>query len=269
MPARTTPPPAARARPQLLERDHELQAVAAARRGAGRVIVVRAPPEAGKTGLIAHARGEAARAGLIVLEARGAELEQGFAFGAVRRLLEPVVVGLDEDERAALLVGAAALAARSFDAGAQDESGADVSFATLHGLAGRPPRRQRARACLGRRLPLGGRAVARLSERPGRDASRVATLRAAAPSAACPRPPPSICGGCSKSRRPRRLAPVPAELGRHELAAMQLAAAEEHRRAAVGADARWRRAPPRRCSPAAPSYPEAARPMWPRRRFRP
>ena len=59
MPHRTTPPPVARSG-LLLEREQELeafaQAIAAAERGAGRIAVVRAPPGAGKTQLIGHAR---------------------------------------------------------------------------------------------------------------------------------------------------------------------------------------------------------------------
>ena len=69
-----------------------------------------------------------------MLEARGAELEQGFAFGVVRQLLEPAVVGADEEERTLLFADAAALAARIFDSGGTDGGGADASFATLHGL---------------------------------------------------------------------------------------------------------------------------------------
>jgi DNA-binding CsgD family transcriptional regulator len=122
----------------LLERTHELAAlesvVAAAAEGAGRMVVVEGPPGVGKTRLLADARADAARSGVLVLDGRGAELEREFAFGVVRQLLEPIVFGADGDERARLFDGAARLAARLFDPDPEDLTGLDASFATFHGL---------------------------------------------------------------------------------------------------------------------------------------
>src|SRR5947207_2207823 len=76
--------------PRLLEREHELgmleTAVAAAAGGAGQIVVVEGPPGVGKTRLLAGARGAADRSAVLALEGRGAELEQGFAFGVARQL---------------------------------------------------------------------------------------------------------------------------------------------------------------------------------------
>jgi DNA-binding CsgD family transcriptional regulator len=77
----------------LLERDRELSvlrdAVAAARQGAGRAIVIEGPPGIGKTALLNAALeigGTFQR-----LRGRGEPLEQRFAYGLVRQLLAPVL----------------------------------------------------------------------------------------------------------------------------------------------------------------------------------
>jgi AAA ATPase domain len=79
----------------LVERDRELgvlrDAVDAARVGAGRVIVIEGPPGIGKTSLLEVARELAGSVGLGSLRARGEPLEQRFAFGLVRQLLEPAL----------------------------------------------------------------------------------------------------------------------------------------------------------------------------------
>ena len=67
----------------------------------------------GKTELAREARAAAGRAGMVLLEARGSELEQPFAFGVVRQLLEPVVKG--EADRDVLFAGGAGPAARLFE----------------------------------------------------------------------------------------------------------------------------------------------------------
>ena len=124
--------------PQLLEREHELEAlgsvVAAAVGGAGQMIVVEGPPGVGKTRLLADARAEAARSGVLVLDGRGVELEREFAFGVARQLLEPTVFACDEDERATIFDGAARLAARLFDPDPDVATGLDANFGTFHGL---------------------------------------------------------------------------------------------------------------------------------------
>ena len=124
--------------PQLLEREHELEAldgvVAAAAEGAGQMLVVQGPPGVGKTRLLADARAGGRDADVLVLDGRGVELEREFAFGVARQLLEPAVFGAAEDERARLFDGAARLAGRLFDPDPDDATGIDASFATFHGL---------------------------------------------------------------------------------------------------------------------------------------
>jgi DNA-binding CsgD family transcriptional regulator len=133
----TPPPPVVQGRP-LLERERELEvleaAVVAAAQGAGQIVVVEGAPGMGKTRLLAATRAAAHRAGLLVLEGRGVQLEHGFAFGVARQMLEPATAGLDEDERAQVFAGAAGHAARLFDADHDDATGVDATFATLHGL---------------------------------------------------------------------------------------------------------------------------------------
>src|SRR6266536_1911897 len=94
----------------LLERNEELawieSALADARRGRGRFVVVEGPAGIGKTALLAAARTAAAEGGMRVLRSRGTELERDFAFGVVRQLFEPSLVEASELERADLLQGA-------------------------------------------------------------------------------------------------------------------------------------------------------------------
>jgi predicted ATPase len=120
----------------LLEREGELavfeRLFASARRGAGAAIVLEGPPGIGKSSLLAAARDAAA--GMRVLDARGGELERAFPFGIVRQLLEPVIVGARQDERTALLAGAAALAAPVLAVHDDRGEGAEPAFSALHGL---------------------------------------------------------------------------------------------------------------------------------------
>lgn len=114
---------------RLLERDHELDQLglvcADARAGRGRLVLVEGAAGTGKSVLLGAAGGRAAAAGLRVLDARGGELEQAFAFGAARQLFEAVVVEAEPAERARLLAGAAAPAARVLvPVGDHDPSGA-------------------------------------------------------------------------------------------------------------------------------------------------
>src|SRR5213592_982673 len=91
----------------LLERNEELarieSALAEARTGRGRFLVIEGPAGIGKTALLAAARTAAANSGMRVLRSRGSELERDFAFGVVRQLFEPALAGLSELERADLL----------------------------------------------------------------------------------------------------------------------------------------------------------------------
>lgn len=99
----------------LLERERELErlraAAAAARDGAGRLVLVEGDPGLGKTALLSAAGEIAAGEGLAVLTARGGELEAASGFGVAQQLLERSVVGAGEEERGRLLAGAAGLAA--------------------------------------------------------------------------------------------------------------------------------------------------------------
>ena len=114
----------------LLERDSELEALRGAceraAAGAGGFVLIEGAAGAGKTALLDGAAVAAEAAGLLVLRARGAELEQAFAFGVVRQLFEPAL-------RRDLFTGAARLAAPVLGL----ELGAELSddpFAARHGL---------------------------------------------------------------------------------------------------------------------------------------
>jgi DNA-binding CsgD family transcriptional regulator len=128
----------------LLERNEELarieSALADARTGRGRFVVVEGPAGIGKTALLAAARTAAADGGMRVLRSRATEMEANFAFGVVRQLFEPPLVEASELERADLLQAAAGVAAGMLGlpgaplAEGQPSPGVDPSFAILHGL---------------------------------------------------------------------------------------------------------------------------------------
>src|SRR5438093_5163417 len=130
----------------LLERNEELarieSALAEARAGRGRFLVIEGPARIGKTALLAAARTAAAADRMRVLRSRGTELERDFAFGVVRQLFEPPLAEASEVERADLLqagaAGAAGLLAFPGAPASQEPptSGVDPSFAILHGLYG-------------------------------------------------------------------------------------------------------------------------------------
>ena len=96
----------------LVERDAELArldaVLAGARSGEGATLVIEGPAGIGKTSLLASARERAGENGMVVLHARGAQLERDYAMGLVRQALEPVV--RDERDRERLFAGAARLA---------------------------------------------------------------------------------------------------------------------------------------------------------------
>ena len=128
----------------LLERSDELarieSALADARTGRGRFVVVEGPAGIGKTALLAAARTAAAEGGMRVLRSRATKMETNFAFGVVRQLFEPPLVEASELERADLLQAAAGVAAGLLGlpgappADGQPSSGVDPTFAILHGL---------------------------------------------------------------------------------------------------------------------------------------
>lgn len=102
-------------RRELLERDAELSTLAGRlcelrdyRRGG--VVLVEGPPGIGKTELLDVALGSATD-GLTVLRASGSELEGVLAFGGVRQLFAPLVMGLDDGAREVLFEGPRRLAA--------------------------------------------------------------------------------------------------------------------------------------------------------------
>ena len=117
----------------LLERERELGTVRGglerACAGDGTVLLIEGPAGAGKTELVREARATAGQLGMAILEARGSELEQPFAFGAVRQLLEPAIDGTSE-----LFAGAARPAARLFEPDERDSTAADGGFEALHSL---------------------------------------------------------------------------------------------------------------------------------------
>src|SRR5918994_4041505 len=123
----------------LLEREAELEAIgrslARAADGSGGLVVLDGAAGVGKTSLLDAARTAAADAGLLTLRARGAELEQSFAFGVVRQLFDEVV--RDETvEREALLTGAARFAAPvlGLELDGTSELPSDDPFAARHAL---------------------------------------------------------------------------------------------------------------------------------------
>src|SRR5512133_4128007 len=99
---------------RLLEREHELEAIqltlARAAQGAGGLVVIDGPAGVGKTALMEAALAMAQEEDLLVLRARGVELERAFGFGIVRQLFDEVLRGALVDP-AALFAGAARFAA--------------------------------------------------------------------------------------------------------------------------------------------------------------
>ncbi|MEY2516734.1 MAG: hypothetical protein QOJ89_4092 [bacterium] len=118
----------------LLERAQELARIAGrlaeARAGEGGLTVVEGPAGIGKTSLLRAVRARAEQDGMLVLSARGSELERDFAFGVVRQALERPLAELADDERRAVMTGPAAHAGALFD----PTRSAASSEALLHGL---------------------------------------------------------------------------------------------------------------------------------------
>lgn len=103
--------------------------VRASAAGDGSLLTVSGPPGIGKSALLDHVVARARAAGITTLAADGSELEQEFAFGVARHLLEPLV--LRADDRATLLAGAARRAAPVLGLEQADEP---ELHATMHGL---------------------------------------------------------------------------------------------------------------------------------------
>jgi len=120
----------------LRERERELgtlrEGLERADAGTGMLLLVEGPAGVGKTELVREARTAAVQTGLRPLEARGSELEQPFAFGIVRQLLEPMIG--EAAEPGDLFAGAAGPAARLFEPDEREARSADVGFEALHSL---------------------------------------------------------------------------------------------------------------------------------------
>ena len=117
----------------LLDRGAELGVIAAAVEsacsGAGSVLLVEGAAGIGKTALLGYACDRAAGAGMTVLAARGAEFEDGYAWGVVRQLFEARIRAGDGP---GLAGDAVTLAGLALAGGAQHSE--EDSFAVLHGL---------------------------------------------------------------------------------------------------------------------------------------
>ncbi len=96
------------------------------------MLLVEGPPGAGKTELMRQARAAAAAGGMLMLEAKGSELEQPFAFGVVRQLLETQIGGSNANSE--LFAGGAGPATRLFETDDHGSSGVDADFEALHSL---------------------------------------------------------------------------------------------------------------------------------------
>ena len=124
----------------LLERERELEAFARALdrlgEGVGSLLLVEGPAGIGKTRLLNEADALARRRrGLLVRTARAGQLEREMPFGVARQLLEPVIEGSPEKERARLLAGSAELALIALGrADPERASAAGDPFAPIHGL---------------------------------------------------------------------------------------------------------------------------------------
>src|SRR3954468_12653505 len=124
---------------RLLEREHELEAIrrtlAGSAQGAGGLVVIDGPAGVGKTALLDAALAIAQEENLLVLRARGAELERAFGFGIVRQLFDEVLRGAIIDP-AALFAGAARFAAPLLAVELDGRAAAppDDPFAARHAL---------------------------------------------------------------------------------------------------------------------------------------
>jgi DNA-binding CsgD family transcriptional regulator len=124
----------------LLERDVEIELLAELLRDVdarrGRSLLFEAAPGLGKSALLEHAVSAGREAGLVVLRARGHQLERGFAWGVARSLFEASLWGSARSERDRLLDGPAAPAHPVFGDhdGRDSRLGADAGFAIMHGL---------------------------------------------------------------------------------------------------------------------------------------
>ena len=118
---------------RLLERDGELAALNDLLDRGG-VTVIEGGAGIGKSALLDATCRRARELGHEVLQARGSELETGFAFGAVRQLFERRLADANKGERDALLAGHARCVGPLLLDELPATSAVDTSFAVLHGL---------------------------------------------------------------------------------------------------------------------------------------
>jgi DNA-binding CsgD family transcriptional regulator len=122
----------------LLERNRELatidDALRAARAGEGALTLVEGPPGIGKTELLTAAMTRARRRRMLVLVARGGELELSFPYAVVRQLFEPAVAHAEDAIRDRLLAGAAVHAETVVDPRATPGPTGVEPSAVVHGL---------------------------------------------------------------------------------------------------------------------------------------
>ena len=124
--------------PVLHDREEELERLAhmvdAAAGGHGGLTLVEGPAGIGKSALVNATRDVAAKRGMRVLFARGAEREQDLAFGVVRQLFELQVAHEREGESSPVFAGAARLAMNALDVTRAPAGIGSDAFAVLHGL---------------------------------------------------------------------------------------------------------------------------------------
>lgn len=111
------------------------EALGEATEGWGRLVLITGAPGIGKTRLAQAATRQAAMLRFQVCQARGTELERGFAFGIVRQLFEPLLALADAAGQAELLRGPAAGAEAVFAPPAGPAGASpDPEFGRLHAL---------------------------------------------------------------------------------------------------------------------------------------
>ena len=122
----------------LLERDAELEQIAAPLRGAldgsGGSVVIEGAPGIGKTSLLEKAAELAQADGMTPLRARGGVMESEFALGVMLQLLAPSIEELSGDERESVFSGAAGLARALFEEVPDRAAADDRLLARFHGL---------------------------------------------------------------------------------------------------------------------------------------
>ncbi|MFD6826869.1 ATP-binding protein [Streptomyces sp. NPDC060085] len=124
---------------RLWERDSEclriVSALTAAAEGHGAMVLVQGPAGIGKTRLLVEASMRAQDANVCAVTAQASELERDRAFGVVRQLFDPLIVGAAESVRDDLWDGPASRARSVFHSVSDRTDAARTGdFALLHGL---------------------------------------------------------------------------------------------------------------------------------------